>query len=139
MDGKHFAYSIDEDECFLGDFPTVESALAGARNALKSQNCTGRNKVYIGQFDPYEPVIDADRALENLADTAYEDCGEPAEDYLDDVTASQAKELEEMLTLAFLIWAKKHNMMPDFSICVDGNIEVHVIDMGTDGGACDED
>lgn len=139
MDRKHFAYSIDEDECFLGDFPTVESALAGARDDLKSQNRTGKIKIFIGQFNPYEPVIDADRALDNLADQAAEDCGEAADDYLSDVTYSQMKELEEMLTLAFLIWAKKYNMMPDFSVCVDGNIEEHVIDMGTTGGACDED
>ena len=63
--------------------------------------------------------IDADRVVEDAQDRLYDEIGEFAEAYLNDITTEQEKELEEALNNVFYEWHKKHNLFPTCYIVED--------------------
>ena len=58
--------------------------------------------------------IDADEVLERIAEKTYEDVGEVAEDYLNDVTKEHKEELKDKLNEVFYAWQEKYNYKPCF-------------------------
>lgn len=64
----------------------------------------------VGQIFPYDKFNGVDELLELVADNAYQECGDVAEDYLDDVKEEHKQELDELITG----WFKKHNHLPNF-------------------------
>ena len=63
--------------------------------------------LFIGQAEYFTPRIDAELVLEDLATRAY-DNGYKYDDYLQDVKSEHIRELDEILTKAYLTWEKKH-------------------------------
>jgi hypothetical protein len=71
------------------------------------------------------PALDIDNILEQVSNQIYDEVGEVAEDYLDDVTKEQYKELEESLNEVFFKWIKKHNLEPTcYTVANEEIIEV---------------
>lgn len=116
MKGK-YTYSFSDD-CFENeDYDTEEEALAAARKEAKEYENSDRppTEVYIGIVgEKWKPTIDGESIIDMLRDEAYEEGGEYAEDYLEDVPKEQRDELTEILTLAFTVWAKEHGYEPNF-------------------------
>lgn len=61
----------------------------------------------VGQTEYFTPRIDADLVLEDLASRAY-DNGYRDEEYLEDVKNEHVRELDKILTEAYLAWENKH-------------------------------
>lgn len=61
----------------------------------------------VGQAEYFTPRIDAESVLEDLAQLAY-DNGYKYDDYLQDVKNEHIKELDKILTEAYLKWENKH-------------------------------
>lgn len=61
----------------------------------------------VGQAEYFTPRIDAELVLEDLANRAYDD-GFNDDDYLQDVKSEHIRELDKILTKAYLTWEKKH-------------------------------
>lgn len=58
--------------------------------------------------------IDVDKVIEDIQNTMYDEVGEIAEDYLDDVITEHLLELEEQLNEVFYKWQEKYNYKPTF-------------------------
>ncbi|EPY2283472.1 hypothetical protein ACTQ4P_05455 [Clostridium sporogenes] len=58
--------------------------------------------------------IDVDRVIEDIQNTMYDEIGEVAEDYLDDVATEHLLELEKQLNEVFYNWQEKYNYKPTF-------------------------
>lgn len=52
--------------------------------------------------------------IEAIQTDAYDEGGEYAENYLDDVTKEQREELEEQLDVVFNAWLEKYDLYPNF-------------------------
>lgn len=63
--------------------------------------------LFVGQTEYFAPRIDADLVLGDLATSAY-DNGYKDDEYLQDVKSEHIKELDEILTKAYLTWENKH-------------------------------
>ena len=61
----------------------------------------------VGQTEYFTPRIDAESVLEDLAQLA-DDNGYKYDDYLKNVKSEHIRELDEILTKAYLTWEKKH-------------------------------
>lgn len=61
----------------------------------------------VGQTEYFTPRIDADLVLGDLASRAY-DNGYRDEEYLEDVKNEHVRELDKILTEAYLTWENKH-------------------------------
>ena len=61
----------------------------------------------VGQTEYFTPRIDAESVLEDLASRAY-DNGYRDEEYLEDVKNEHVRELDKILTEAYLTWENKH-------------------------------
>lgn len=64
---------------------------------------------YVGQLEKVGFPDETDILLENIAERVYDQGGEYAEGYLDDVTDEHKKELQELI----YSWAKQHDYLPD--------------------------
>lgn len=63
--------------------------------------------LFVGQAEYFTPKIDSELVLEDLANRAY-DNEYKYDDYLLDVKNEHIKELDEILTKAYLTWENKH-------------------------------
>jgi hypothetical protein len=107
-----WTYSLDEENFSNCDyFDTKEEAIeAGKEYAIDCEE----NYIYIGKCKEYIPWIDVERIIEQVGDTAYDNLGEAAEDYLCDVSKDAEKELEKKITEVFFEWLNKYNLNPNF-------------------------
>lgn len=119
-------------------FHTKEDASIAGRSALQDLKKNWENKKFIGAheivigctYDDYEeppkrfavgqihtdwtPTIDTDVLLEWINENAYDNCGEFAEVYLDNLPREQVDELDEQLNKVFNAWLDKHDNHPGF-------------------------
>lgn len=67
-------------------------------------------ELYKGVKEPqkFANFLNVDRIVDDMGEVAYDECGEWAEDYLDDVTEDQKNELEALICQ----WADKHGLKP---------------------------
>lgn len=63
-----------------------------------------------------------DSVIEDIQEAMYEENGEVAEDYLNDVTKEVMLELEKELNKVFYKWQKKHNYEPTFYTIINEEI-----------------
>lgn len=64
---------------------------------------------YVGQLEKVGFPDETDILLENIAERVYDQGGEYAVDYLDDVDEKHQTELQELI----YSWAKQHDYLPD--------------------------
>ena len=63
--------------------------------------------LFVGQAERFTPRIDSELVLEDLANIAYDD-GFDDDEYLKNVKNKHIRELDEILTEAYLKWENKH-------------------------------
>lgn len=119
-----FAFSLQEDDYFIGRYDTIEDAFSDAiDNAeLENEYLDDEEKidiVYAGELMEFVPYIDAERVIEYIQCQADDEVGEYSYDYLDDVNKDDIKKLEKALTDAFNKWAKETNNEPDLFMVED--------------------
>lgn len=128
---KKYVASINGEDWdwngFSDTFESVTDCLAFIKSeiefALKNdfgieyvddEDRTAIDSVFIGEIDPYTPVVDAELVVDRLVDESYESCGEFAIGFLSRVTDEQTNELSNLLTDVYNEWSKKHSLEPNF-------------------------
>lgn len=110
MSDTKYAYSFTGEE-YEGPFDSYDEAYWAARKDPEAHNYSC---CYIGEVCEYEPRVSASAVLETVQDDAYDQCGDFAIDYLDDVKKIHKQELGEMLTKVFNDWAEEYGYKPPF-------------------------
>ena len=105
-------------------YDTAAEALEDARNEIeymiesrkKGYKVVLPERVFIGECELYRPSLLSCGydVIEAVQTDAYDEGGEYAENYLDDVTKEQREELEEQLDVVFNAWLEKHDLYPNF-------------------------
>lgn len=92
-------------------------------NGMKYAKDEGLKSFRIGQKIPVGvPTLNIDVILEGAYDQIYDEFGEVAEGFLDDVTSEQQNELEEQLNEVFYNWSIKHKLEPNCYIIINDEI-----------------
>ena len=100
-----------DDEIWYIDYEGYETKEEAINDGLTMINEGSAFRV--GRIVPCEiSGIDTDRVIDYARDRLYDEVGEFAETYLNDITTEQEKELEEALNNVFYEWHKKHNLFP---------------------------
>lgn len=109
-----FAFSTNEEEYRDERDETREDAVL---------RCIDEENLEIGQrcwtAIPKTPDVsrflpNIDRMLEEINEQAYEECGECAEDWLDNLPKEKTQDLEQTVHAAILNWMERHNELPSF-------------------------
>lgn len=115
---KGYAFSFCDDmgsdgeksNCLVTDaYGIYNSEKEAILDAMKMYEYYGYEftHLFVGQAEYFVPRIDSDLVLEDLATRAY-DNGYKYDDYLQDVKNEHIRELDEILTKAYLTWENKH-------------------------------
>lgn len=126
-----WGYALSEDgngdgmwSNFAGD---REGAIAEAL-ALREENDSDTEFIYVAQCREFEPSFDVDSILDTLACRASDECGEVGEGWPHSTKAEDA-ELEAAIIKAVGEWLTKTNNWPTF--CTLGKVEkVPVLEKG---------
>ena len=109
-----WTYEIDitRDMWRGGVYDTKEEAIEeGKKDAIEN----GRQSFKVGIIEDAPNFgIDVDSVIEQIQENMYNEMGEVAEDYLDDVTKDDTLELEKRLNEVFYKWQEEHNYKPSF-------------------------
>lgn len=96
---------------FVGEFNTIEEAIADAREEAARNEDRNIIMAYVGEIEYYSPGPELFDVIESISDDCYDktccDC------YLADVTENEEEELQAALQKTFLEWAKKHGYNPE--------------------------
>lgn len=108
----HFSSSDIWDTC-SEEFSSREEAIQFGMEEAKEW---GDEQFHVGTKEDLDSIIwfDAERILERIQENAYDEAGEAADDYLDDVTKEQIAELQNMLDDVLKEWFTKHRYYPAF-------------------------
>lgn len=107
-----YEIDIDRDIWRGGVFNTKEEAIEEGNSEAIIE---GKMSFKIGITEEiFNFGIDVDRVIEDIQNTMYDEAGEIAEDYLDNVTTEHRLELEKELNEVFYKWQEKHNYKPTF-------------------------
>jgi len=92
---------------------TKEEAIAEGKSYFLPEDY---DTLYVGQIEPYPTAVsvDAERVLDDIGESVYDECGEPAEDYLRQVKPEHEKILSERLTKAVNEWMQEFGYAPSF-------------------------
>lgn len=121
-----FWISLNEETFSEGPYDTREEAIAAGPDCFGS--LTPGCVFFSGEevaFDLGRTCPVAESVIEEAQELAYDECGEVAQDWLDDVTPEQVEDLRESLRTAWLSWLQKHKLEPTW-FSVD-NIESHEV------------
>lgn len=112
MDRWTYEVNLNSDIWNGEIFDTKEEAIAeGRKEAVECK--TDGFKVGIIE-NAHNFGIDVVSVIEQIQEKMYNEMGEVAEDYLDDVTKDDLHELEEKLNTVYHEWQKKHSYYPSF-------------------------
>jgi hypothetical protein len=121
QEGK-WIYSTDNETFTTGDyFDTKELAIEGGKAEYTWQSeCP---VFYVGQVKSvgFSIYVDPDSILERIAESVYDEVGEVAADYLNDVEKEHFQTLEDELNDVVRKWMDKYGYNPTFFSVV--NIE----------------
>lgn len=110
---KEWTYEKSNSDLWTTDiwFFTKEEAIRAGKIMAKSE---GLITFEVGQKEEVGyPVIDVDQVIEHLAEQIYNEVGEAAEDYLDDVSKEHEEELEEGLNEVLYNWIQRYGYEPN--------------------------
>ena len=103
---KKYAYIYNLwDEGYWTGFVSIEEALAAARKSRPSANT-----VYITETEEFVPYVWYDLVIDNLQEAVDDECAGCAGDYLDDASKADREALGDVLTAAFVQWAKERGI-----------------------------
>lgn len=114
----NWCYSYNAEN-FEGNFETKEDAIEEATiyyNDYHDDEEENEHKkiIYIGKPKPVTISFNVDSILEDIAENAFEQCGEYSEGYLDNVKIEDGNILEERLHKEILKWMDEFNYKPHF-------------------------
>jgi len=94
-------------------FDTKEGAVIAG---LEEYNEDDRDQNYyeVGQIHLHIPSVNVDWLIDNVREEAYEQSGESADDWLDQVSREQQSILEERMNKVLIDWLKEVNEIPKF-------------------------
>lgn len=104
-ENKEYCYRHAGGEGFQGRCASFEDAKEEAVTELDLEH---GGTVEIAEVVPYSYAVDADAILERLSEEAYEEVGDPAEDWLTSVPQVHVEELQQLLTAALATWMEQH-------------------------------
>lgn len=101
-----WSYALTEDGPFYGDYDTREEAVEDAKEEVEE---IGESfpSVYVGIIAPVDLKIDTDFILERLKESAEEQVGELASDYLTDVSRTDFNNLDSRLQVVVDDWISR--------------------------------
>ncbi|AGB62715.1 hypothetical protein [Bacillus phage phiAGATE] len=115
-----WTYNTSEDDAWhfydQDMFDTKEEAIAAGKREFE-EHWADISGFYVGQAEEIGisfPYIDADSVLETFADSVYDDVGEVAEGYLQDVSDDDLNGLQYALSVALRKWLIEKKHEPDF-------------------------
>lgn len=119
MENKKYAFSYDGEYYNDEEHSTREEALEYAKEHWREYNheddlIDGYLDVYIGEAEYYKDELFVDGIIEQQQQDAYNECGEYAEDYLDDITNEEKAILEERLNKVWKEFKKEFNLEANF-------------------------
>lgn len=102
-----------------GEYNTKEEAIQAGKEFFKYirerwGDYKDETHFSVGQIKSYTPHVCVDSIIEHIAEDAYSEVGEIAEDYLYDIPRQQCDELEEMINQVVLSWMERTNNLPKF-------------------------
>lgn len=100
-----YAYSFNGEDFGNSGYDSIEEALKDAKKDANGFNDKPR-WCFIGEQVEFQPKIDADTIIEQLQGSA-DEFSEYADDYLEDVSDKERKELEESLQKVFDEWEER--------------------------------
>lgn len=107
-------YNLSEDDWTWADEDPNE-IIRQFLDGIDPEDVKNIQKVnmYQGELEPksFNDYLCVDSILERIQEWAYDDVGDFASDYLDNVT----DEMKEELDVLICAWANKHNISPSFS------------------------
>jgi hypothetical protein len=110
---EHGLWMINEVEEDMWDYPeyfkTKDEAIAHGKEQFAEYK-----EFYIGQIESYIPYINADVALEQVVEQAYDEVGEAVGDYLSDVSKQEIDFLSERLNETLSEWLRETKNNPEF-------------------------
>lgn len=110
----HYAYSINEDD-YEGEFPTREAALG---EAVALYDLAPGASVWTGEVVLASPASrffrSVDHLIEDMQENAYDEAGEHADRFLENVSDAQSDELDAEIKKVIDAWADKHKLHPTF-------------------------
>lgn len=119
-------YSLNDGGTWTSDeFDTKEEAIADARAEMdmieKWDGIPSGDFFRIGQVQIYNPMINVD-FISQLEEQAYDECGEVAEGWLEDVEEKQKQVLDDQIQEVIAKWLEEIGKKPGFGSIV--NIEI---------------
>lgn len=106
MESNGNKYNIPEETAY-GPYDSEKEAILEAIRMCEYYNLNFTH-LFIGKAGYFVPRIDADLVLGDLATSAY-DNGYRDEEYLENVKSEHIRELDRLLTEAYLKWENKHH------------------------------
>ncbi len=114
---KIYGYSFDK-ETYEGAFSTEREAIEDAVAIIKSFDEIQKNDLlHIGigemvEFSVKDGLVDAESVIDKIRQYAIAGGNDFAEDYLDNVSDDQLKDLEKVLNSALIDWLAENNLQP---------------------------
>ena len=104
------------------DYDTKEDAIESAKEDYEYMNFYVAKVVDL-EFEASDVSL-SDNAYESLSEALFEEVGEVAENWDNDVTQEQLNELDEMLGNTVIEWVNKNNLQPKcYGVAGDCKIE----------------
>jgi len=107
MSGIRYCFGTD-DTSFEGSFATREEAAAAGFAKAES------SIILTGEIVPFEIPYLGCLVIDAIADSAWDECGEVAEGWLESVSEDQVLELDRVIAAAVTDWLAKHDQKPRF-------------------------
>jgi len=108
----------EEDEVWSNGSDSIKDCIDEARRDLEYES-ENYKYVYIGRGITYSPQIFVEGLLESLGEDAYSECGEVAEDWLQNVSVAKCQALGEKLNAVLKEWLEEVSEVPTFGRIVD--------------------
>ena len=110
---KYYWNFNEDEEVWHNSYPTIASCIEEAKREKEDREIA-KNHVFIGEVEPYEPIVYADYLIDSIREQAYEECGECCEGWLDGLNREQEEILEERLNKVLIDWLEETNNSPSF-------------------------
>lgn len=105
---KGYFWEIDASaELWRNEADTIKECIAEAKREYPD-----KEHVYIAELEDHLPRVDVDKIIDDLRETAMDECGECSDGWLD--TTPDLKQLEEDLQSALENWMNNNNLNPNF-------------------------
>lgn len=114
LQSEKWVYSTNEELFSSDEYDSKEEAIKAAKEDYTWEDqCP---TFYVGQVQEvdFHLDVDVDAILERIAVLVSEEVGEVADNYLDDVTAEHAEQLNDELNEVVQKWMNQHQYNPTF-------------------------